>query len=119
MKRRLKKNLNLLGGLHKSQNILLALMQKGLLRQKAYSIVQKCAMDTWNNKKQFEEIILKNKEIRNYLNDNELKDIFKKNENFENLNLIYENKFKWALFLLKYELFVKYDYDSKTNRNVN
>lgn len=90
----MKKNLNLLGGLHKSQNILLALMQKGLLRQKAYSIVQKCAMDTWNNKKQFEEIILKNKEIRNYLNDNELKDIFKKNESIENLNLIYENKFK-------------------------
>ena len=84
----MKKNLNLLGGLHKSQNILLALMQKGLLRQKAYSIVQKCAMDTWNNKKQFEEIILKNKEIRNYLNDNELKDIFKKNESIENLNLI-------------------------------
>ena len=90
----MKKNLNLLGGLHKSQNILLALMQKGLLRQKAYSIVQKCAMDTWNNKKQFEEIILKNKEIKNYLNDNELKDIFKKNESIENLNLIYENKFK-------------------------
>ena len=90
----MKKNLNLLGGLHKSQNILLALMQKGLLRQKAYSIVQKCAMDTWNNKKQFEEIILNNKEIRNYLNDNELKDIFKKNESIENLNLIYENKFK-------------------------
>ena len=90
----MKKNLSMLGGLHKSQNILLALMQKGLLRQKAYSIVQKCAMDTWNNKKQFEEIILKNKEIRNYLNDNELKDIFKKNESIENLNLIYENKFK-------------------------
>ena len=90
----MKKNLSMLGGLHKSQNILLALMQKGLLRQKAYSIVQKCAMDTWNNKKQFEEIILNNKEIRNYLNDNELKDIFKKNESIENLNLIYENKFK-------------------------
>lgn len=90
----MKKNLSMLGGLHKSQNILLALMQKGLLRQKAYSIVQKCAMDTWNNKKQFEEIILNNKEIRNYLNGNELKDIFKKNESIENLNLIYENIFK-------------------------
>ena len=46
----MKKNLSLLGGLHKSQNILLALIQKGLLRQEAYSIVQKCAMESWNNK---------------------------------------------------------------------
>ena len=90
----MKKNLSMLGGLHKSQNILLALMQKGLLRQEAYSIVQKCAVDTRNNKKQFKETILNNKEIRNYLNENELKDIFKKKENIENLNLIYENKFK-------------------------
>ena len=69
-------------------------MQKGLLRKEAYSIVQKCAMDTWNNKKKFEEIIFNNKEIRNYLDEKELKDIFKKNESIENLNLIYENKFK-------------------------
>ena len=40
----MKTNLNMLGGLHKSQNILLALMQKGLLRQEAYSMVQKCAV---------------------------------------------------------------------------
>jgi len=90
----MKKNLSLLGGLHKSQNILLALIQKGLLRQKAYSIVQKCSINSWNNKKQFEEIIVNNKEIRNYLNETELKDIFNKNENIENLNQIYENSFK-------------------------
>ena len=90
----MKKNLRMLGGLHKSQNILLALMRKGLSRQEAYSIVQKCAMDTWNNKKKFEEIILNNKEIRNYLKENELKDIFDKNESIENINLIYENNFK-------------------------
>ena len=90
----MKKNLSLLGGLHKSQNILLALIQKGLLRQEAYSIVQKCAMESWNNKKQFEEIIVNNKEIRNYLNEREIKDILKKNESIENLNQIYENNFK-------------------------
>ena len=70
----MKKNLNILGGLHKSQNILLLLMQKGLLRQEAYSIVQKCAQDSWNDTKEFEEIIFNNKEIRNYLDEKELKD---------------------------------------------
>jgi len=90
----MKKNLNLLGGLHKSQNIFLALMQKGLLRQEAYSIVQKCAVDTWNNKKQFKETIFNSKEVKNYLNENELGEIFNKNENIENLNMIYEDKVK-------------------------
>ena len=90
----MKKNLNLLGGLHKSQNIFLALMQKGLLRQEAYSIVQKYAVDTWNNKKQFKETIFNSKEVKNYLNENELGEIFNKNENIENLNMIYEDKVK-------------------------
>ena len=72
----------------------LALIQKGLLREQAYSIVQKCSKDSWENKKKFEEIILNNNEIKNYLNENELKDIFKKNESIENLNLIYLNNFK-------------------------
>ena len=35
----MKKNLDKLGGLHKSQSILLALTQKNLSRQEAYSII--------------------------------------------------------------------------------
>ena len=37
----MKKNLNLLGGLHNRQKLLLELTQKGLSRQEAYSIVQR------------------------------------------------------------------------------
>ena len=43
----------------------------------------------WNHgiiRKQFEEIIVKKQEIRNYLNERETKDILKKNESIENLN---------------------------------
>jgi len=90
----MKNNLGLQGGLHKSQNILLALTQKGLLRKKAYSIVQKCAKESLNNKIKFENVIFNNKEIRNYLDKNELKDILKKNENFKYIDWIYENKIK-------------------------
>ena len=43
----MKKNLNLLGGLHNSQKLLLRLTKKGLSRQEAYSIVQKNAMKAW------------------------------------------------------------------------
>jgi len=90
----MKKNLNLLGGLHKSQNLLLTLTKKGLSRQKAYSIIQKCAMTTWNNNKDFEEILLKNKEIRKYISEKELKKIMLKNDKIEKIAWIFKNKVK-------------------------
>ena len=43
------KNLNLLGGLHASQRILLELTQRGCAREDAYTIVQRNAMTTWEN----------------------------------------------------------------------
>ena len=90
----MKKNLNLLGGLHKSQNLLLTLTKKGLSRQKAYSIIQKCAMNTWNNNRDFEEILLKNKEIRKYISEKELKKIMLKNDKIEKIAWIFKNKVK-------------------------
>ena len=90
----MKKNLNLLGGLHKSQNLLLTLTKKGLSRQKAYSIIQKCAMTTWNKNKDFEEILLKNKEIRKYISEKELKKIMMKNDKIEKIAWIFKNKVK-------------------------
>lgn len=41
-------NLDLLGGLHNSQNVLLALTQKGCSREESYRLVQKNAMEVWN-----------------------------------------------------------------------
>ena len=90
----MKKNINILGGLHKSQNLLLALIKKGVLRQDAYSLVQKCSMESWNNSKKFEDIILKNKEINNYLKIKEIKEILSIDKNLKNINWIYENKIK-------------------------
>ena len=51
-------------------------------------------MQSFNNNKKFDDLIIKNKEIRNYLNANEIKKILRKNENIQNINWIYENKFK-------------------------
>ena len=90
----MKNNLNLLGGLNKSQNILISLTKKGLLRQEAYSIVQSCAMKSWNNKKKFIDLIKNNKIIKKYLSEKELKDILEKDEDITNINWIFKNKFK-------------------------
>ena len=43
----MKRNLDLLGGLHNSQRVLLALTQAGLSREDAYAAVQRNAMQVW------------------------------------------------------------------------
>ena len=85
----MKKNLNYLNGIHKSQNILLLLTKKGLSRQKAYTIVQKIAMESWNNNKKFDELVLKNKEIIKYINKEKIESIFKKEDFVKNIDKIY------------------------------
>jgi len=86
------KNIHQLGGLHKSQNILLALTQKGLSRQKAYTIVQSSAMKSWNSKEKFEDIIRLNGEIKKHLTEEELNKVLSKDNEITNIEWIYNNK---------------------------
>jgi adenylosuccinate lyase len=46
----MKRNLDLLGGLHNSQRVLLALTQGGLSREESYSAVQRNAMRVWESR---------------------------------------------------------------------
>jgi adenylosuccinate lyase len=89
----MKKNLKKLGGLHKSQNILLNLVQKGLSRNDAYILVQSAAMKSWNSDEKFENILCNNQEIQKYLNLDELNEILKSEEKVDNIDWIYRNKF--------------------------
>ncbi len=49
----MQKNLDRLGGLHNSQRVLLALTQAGVSREDAYRLVQRNAMKTWDEGKDF------------------------------------------------------------------
>ena len=90
----MKKNLSQLGGLHKSQNILLALTKKGLTRQRAYIIVQSAAMKSWNSNIRFDNLLQKNKEIKKYLTRLELKKLLIEEDKIENIDWIFKNKVK-------------------------
>ncbi len=70
------KNLNLSMGLYFSQRILTALISRGMQRQKAYELVQREAMFCWNNSAFFPDIIRKNSEITDILNNKELDNLF-------------------------------------------
>ncbi len=87
-------NLMILKGLNKSQNILLALINKGMLRQKAYSIVQKCSKEALKNNGSFEDILKKNSIIKKYLSKKDISEFFKNDDISKNINWIFKKKFK-------------------------
>lgn len=63
-------------GLIFSQRVLLELMNKGLARQKAYDLVQRCAMKTWQDGADFKENLSDDREVRRYLDQKELEEVF-------------------------------------------
>ena len=90
----MKKNLNMLGGLHKTHNIMLKLIDHGLQRQLAYKIVQESAMLTWNNKKQFLDVLVANKQLNKILDKKQIYKIINDKNDFKNINWIFKNKLK-------------------------
>ncbi|MDC3112193.1 adenylosuccinate lyase [Pelagibacteraceae bacterium] len=88
------KNLNMLGGLHRTHNIMLKLIEKGLKRQQAYKIVQESAMETWNNNKNFSQVFQKNKELNKILNSKEIVKIIKDHNDLKKIDWIFKNKIK-------------------------
>ena len=84
----------MLGGLHRTHNIMLKLIENGLKRQKAYKIVQESAMETWNNNKNFSQVLQKNKELNKKLNSKEIEKIIKDDNDLKKIDWIFKNKIK-------------------------
>jgi adenylosuccinate lyase len=74
--RRMKQNMDLTRGLIFSQRVMLALINKGLSRQKAYELVQRNAMKTWKGNKSFLSLLKADKEVIKAIPAKELEKIF-------------------------------------------
>ncbi|MDI6780456.1 MAG: adenylosuccinate lyase, partial [Bacteroidota bacterium] len=85
----MKKNLELTGGLIFSQSVLLALTNKGMKREDAYASVQKLAMDVWENKKDFKELLMRDPEIVKYLNTTEIESLFDLKKSIDKVDYIF------------------------------
>ena len=85
------KNLNIYGGVIFSQKVLLLLVEKGLSREKAYSLVQKNAHQAWNNENgNFKQNIEGDQEIMALVTEHDLKECFDPSIHLNNLNVIWE-----------------------------
>ena len=83
-------NLNRTGGLIFSQEVLLALIKKGATREDAYAMVQRNAMQVWEDKLDFKTLLKGDSEIMSLLNENEIDNLFDLNKVMTNINKIYK-----------------------------
>lgn len=72
----MKRNLEETKGLVFSQEILLALAEKGVLREEAYRMVQRNAMESWKSKKDFKALILQDEDIKKHMSPDEIEKQF-------------------------------------------
>lgn len=84
------KNTEKFGGIVYSQKVLLELVEKGLTREDAYRIVQKNALDAFENDGDFKANLLKDTEVTERLTNDEIEIIFDKNAFLENIDTIYK-----------------------------
>ena len=74
--KRMKQNIKLTKGLIFSQRVMLALIDKGLSRQKAYELVQRNAMKAWKGNKNFLTLLKADSEVIATLPQEELEPLF-------------------------------------------
>ncbi|MDQ7788624.1 MAG: adenylosuccinate lyase [Clostridia bacterium] len=72
----MKQNLERTHGLVFSQRVLLALVEKGLSREKGYEIVQRNAMQSWQTGEPLKDLLLRDTELTAHLNPDELEAVF-------------------------------------------
>ena len=81
-------NMNKTGGLIFSQNILIALVSKGVLREDAYKWVQRNAMARWLEGADFKTNVENDPDIKKYLTDEEIEHCFDPKPMLRNIDLI-------------------------------
>ncbi|HOL17864.1 MAG TPA: adenylosuccinate lyase, partial [Bacillota bacterium] len=83
------RNLGLTGGLIYSQRVLLALVDKGLSREKSYDLVQRCAMESWTKGLSFKDLLWQEPAVREQFSERELDGLFDPAYYLRRVDLIY------------------------------
>jgi adenylosuccinate lyase len=91
---RMKANMERSYGLFNSQRVLLTLIDKGMVREDAYVMVQRNAMESWSRGVSFMELLIKDKDIAEYISEAEIRGIFDLDYYLRNIDFIFERVFK-------------------------
>ena len=83
-------NTNLFGGIVYSQKVLLRLVDKGLTREDAYRIVQKHALNAFENNGDFKTNLESDDEVVKILSKDEIEECFDRNAYLQNVDKIFD-----------------------------
>ena len=86
-------NLDQLGGLVHSQQVLLALTQKGVSRENAYVYVQRNSMKIWAEGGSYLDNLKADADVSAHLSDQELDSLFDLNQHFQHVDTIFKRVF--------------------------
>ena len=88
------KNLNITNGLIFSQRVMLELTKHGFSREKAYTLVQKNAQNSWKKNIPFYESLTNDSLINKKISNKDLIKMFDLNYHIKRINVIYKRVFK-------------------------
>jgi adenylosuccinate lyase len=77
-----------------SQRVLLALTQKGMSREDAYTAVQRNAMKVWRGEGQFADLLEADPDIRPHLGKSEINHLFDLGYHYKNIDRIFARVFE-------------------------
>ncbi|MBW1999646.1 MAG: adenylosuccinate lyase [Deltaproteobacteria bacterium] len=91
---RMLENLHKLKGLIYSQQVLIRLAASGLERQAAYDMVQRNAMKVWETGRDFKDLLLEDREVRQYLSEKDLEELFSLDYHTKHVDDIFQRVFE-------------------------
>ena len=87
---RMIENINSTNGLIFSQEVLLALIKKGITREESYALVQKNAMKSWDERSSFLKNLKKDVAVMDLIEESELEALFDLDKVLININKIFK-----------------------------
>ncbi|MEE3626455.1 adenylosuccinate lyase [Nitrospirillum sp. BR 11752] len=89
----MQRNLDMLGGLHNSQRVLLALTQAGMSREDAYRAVQRNAMPVWLEGKDFRTLLKADADVAKHLTADQIDGAFDLDYHTKHVDTVFKRVF--------------------------
>ncbi|MDG3440112.1 adenylosuccinate lyase [Nitrospirillum amazonense] len=89
----MQRNLDMLGGLHNSQRVLLALTQAGMSREDAYRAVQRNAMPVWLEGKDFRTLLKADADVAKHLTAEQIDGAFDLDYHTKHVDTVFKRVF--------------------------
>ncbi|VAX30237.1 Adenylosuccinate lyase @ SAICAR lyase [hydrothermal vent metagenome] len=93
---RMKTNMMRSFGLYNSQRVMLAITEKGLSREEAYALVQRNAMKSWEEERDFQTLLKQDPDVTRHLSAEEIDTLFDLSYYLRNVDYIFKRVFKNA-----------------------